>query len=189
MNHWYSLTTYYLAKMMVDIPIQMFFTTLYLVIVYTMSNQSLFVEHFFMLLFITIEVALVGQGVGLLFSAAFGIQAATFLATTVSIPFVFFCSFLVNLNGLLPDYLNWVLHLSFMYHGFDGSMLSVYSHDRPPLSCSEDYCYFRYPLTLLKQFQLHQSSYYRPFIGQFFLFCVLRVAAYFMLRFKLRHVR
>ena len=154
-----------------------------------MSYQPMNAVHFLSLLGMTICMALVGQGIGLFFGAAFDIQVAVFLSPTCAIPFVLICSFCVNLNSL-PYYLNWIGNISFMQHGFDGSLLSIYGYDRPPLSCSEPYCYFRYPQKFLEQFHLHQSySYFWPFSGMLVIFLVLRVSTYLVLRFKLRHMR
>lgn len=189
LNHWFSLKAYYLAKTVSDIPIQILFAAMYLVIVYIMSYQPMNAVHFLSLLGMTICMALVGQGIGLFFGAAFDIQVAVFLSPTCAIPFVLICSFCVNLNSL-PYYLNWIGNISFMQHGFDGSLLSIYGYDRPPLSCSEPYCYFRYPQKFLEQFHLHQSySYFWPFSGMLVIFLVLRVSTYLVLRFKLRHMR
>ena len=189
LNHWFSLKAYYLAKTVSDIPIQILFAAMYLVIVYIMSYQPMNAVHFLSLLGMTICMALVGQGIGLFFGAAFDIQVAVFLSPTCAIPFVLICSFCVNLNSL-PYYLNWIGNISFMQHGFDGSLLSIYGYDRPPLSCSEPYCYFRYPQKFLEQFHLHQNySYFWPFSGMLVIFLVLRVSTYLVLRFKLRHMR
>ncbi len=188
LNHWYSLKAYYLAKTLADIPFQIVFPTLYLVTVYLMTNQPMSIERFGMLLAITICMSLVAQGIGLLVGAAFSIQVAVFVAPACAIPFLLFSGFFVNLNSI-PPYMSWIADVSFFRYAFQGSMVATYGFDRPPLTCSQAYCHFRYAQKFLEQFDLGQSSYYMSVVGLLIFFILIRVAGYIVLRFKLRHVR
>lgn len=188
LNHWYSLKAYYLAKTLADIPFQIIFPILYLVTVYLMTNQPMSMERFGMLLAVTICMALVAQGIGLLVGAAFSIQVAVFVAPAVAIPFLLFSGFFVNLNAI-PAYMSWISYISFMRYGFEGSMLAIYGYDRPPLVCSQPYCHFRYSQKFLQQFDLADNSYVWSIVGLLVTFLIIRLAGYFVLRFKLRHVR
>lgn len=145
-------------------------------------------DRFFMLLTIMICMALVGQGIGLFFGAAFDIPMASYFAPISCIPFLLVSGFMIQVNAI-PPYLRWIAHINFLHYSFEGSMLSIYGGDHPPLSCFEDYCHFRYPIKFLEQFNLTHSSYYLSVIGMVVSFIVIRVAGYFALRFKLRHVR
>ena len=151
LNQWYSLKAYYLAKTLADIPFQIVFPTVYLIPIYFMSNQPMSIESFSMLLGIMISMALVGQGVGLFFGAAFDIPVASYFAPISCIPFLIVSGFILKFNSI-PPYLSWLTHLSFLHYGFEGSMLSLYWAERPPLSCSQAYCLFRYPIKFLEQF-------------------------------------
>jgi hypothetical protein len=188
LNHWYSLKAYYLAKMLVDIPFQIIFPTVYLVIVYFMTDQPMNLARFIMILVITIWVSLVGQGFGLFFGAIFSIDVATFIAPIATIPFLLLSGFFLHLNHI-PPYLNWLSYFSVLRYGFEGSMLSIYDGDRATLACSDSYCHFRYSHKFLEHFGFDQSSYYLNFVGLLIMFLVVRVAGYFGLRYKLRHVR
>ena len=55
-----------------------------------MSNQPMSMDRFAMLLSMVICIALVGQGIGLLVGAAFGIQGSMFIALMSCLPFVLF---------------------------------------------------------------------------------------------------
>ncbi|XP_057375091.1 ATP-binding cassette sub-family G member 1-like [Daphnia carinata] len=188
LNHWYSLKAYYLAKTLADIPFQIIFPFLYLLIVYLMTNQPLSIQRFGMLLCITICMSLVAQGIGLLVGAAFSIQVAVFVAPACTIPFLLFSGFFVNLNSI-PVYMSWIADVSFFRYAFAGSMLAIYGDERAPLTCSQPYCHFRYAEKFLEQFDLDQSSYRLSIVGLLIFFIVIRVAGYVVLRFKLRHVR
>lgn len=185
LNHWYSLKAYYLAKLLVDIPFQIIFPTVFVTIVYLMSNQPLSLERFSMLLCITICISLVGQGIGLVVGAAFDIQSAAFLAPVCAIPFLLFSGFFINFNSI-PSYLSWMSYLSFFRYGFEASMLSIYDNDRPPLNCSQPYCHYRSPSKLLEKFDMAESSYSLCVVGMLVYFVVLRLAGYVFLRLKLK---
>ncbi|XP_057375095.1 ATP-binding cassette sub-family G member 1-like isoform X2 [Daphnia carinata] len=186
-NHWYSLKAYYLAKLLVDIPFQIIFPTVFLTIVYLMSNQPMSMDRFSMLLCITICIALVGQGIGLVVGAAFDIQSAAFLAPVFAIPFLLFAGFFINLNAI-PSYLMWMSYVSFFRYGFVGSMLSIYDYDRPPLNCSQPYCHYRLPDKLLEQYDMADCSYSSCIVGMLVYFVVLRLAGYIFLRLKLKSI-
>lgn len=111
LNRWYSLKAYYLAKSIVDVPIQFFFATMYLVIVYLMTGQPMDIIRFSMLLGLTIEMALVAQGIGLLIGAICDIQMAVFAGPAIVCPFVLFSGFFVNLNAI-PVYMRWIADVS-----------------------------------------------------------------------------
>ncbi|KAI9554261.1 ABC protein [Daphnia sinensis] len=187
LNHCYSLKAYYLAKLIVDIPFQILFPAIYLVIVYLMTDQPMCMIRFSLLLLTTTCMSLVGQGIGLVFGALFDIQAAVFLAPVCAIPLLLFAGFFIQLNSI-PYYLRWISYASFFRHGFEGAMLSVYDFDRPPLNCSQSYCYFRNPHKFLETFDMEQSSYYVCITGLMVYFVVLRIAGYFILRFKLNSI-
>jgi ABC-type multidrug transport system permease subunit len=188
LNNWYSLKAYYLAKLLADIPFQIIFPTVYLVIVYFMTGQPLSLQRFSMLLCITIFTSLVGQGIGLVVGAVFDLQSAAFMAPTFAIPFLLFAGFFINFKSI-PSYMNWMTYVSFFRYGFEGSMLAIYDYDRPPLDCSEPYCHFRFPQKFLEKFDMAHSSYSICVFGMVVYFVVMRVAGYFLLRFKVKSVR
>ncbi|EFX86599.1 ABC protein, subfamily ABCG [Daphnia pulex] len=188
LNNWYSLKAYYLAKTLADIPFQIILPLVYMVIVYFMTGQPIDFERFSMLSVITIWISLIGQGFGLFFGAIFSIDVATFIAPIAAIPFLLLSGFFVHLNHI-PSNLRWLTYFSVLRYGFEGSMLSVYDNNRTSLACSDSFCHFRYPQKFLQYFGFAQSSYYFNVVGLLIMFLVIRVAGYFALRYKLRHVR
>ena len=155
-------------------------------------------------------MALVAQGIGLLVGAAFSIPVAVFVGPACSIPFLLFSGFFINMNAI-PPYMHWILYISckeiiwknrisliiqiilgifiVMRYSVEGSMVAIYSFDRPPLSCSLPYCPFRYPEKFLAQFDMADSSYMWCTIALVISFVVIRILGYVVLRFRLRHVR
>ncbi|XP_046639073.1 ATP-binding cassette sub-family G member 1-like isoform X3 [Daphnia pulicaria] len=187
LNNWYSLKAYYIAKTLADIPFQILFPTVNVVIIYIMTKQPMSMERFIMLLVIVIGISLAGQGIGLFFGAGFDIQEAVFLAPTMAIPLLIFAGFFIKLSAV-PPYLNWLTYVSFFRYGFEGSMLAIY-YERPPIDCFQPYCYFRSPNKLLQEFDMDQGSYLFCIAGLLFYFVAMRFAGYFLLRFKLKSMR
>jgi hypothetical protein len=145
------------------------FPKVYLIPAFFMSNQPLCIERFSMLLAIIITMSMVGQGIGLFFGATFDIPVASYFAPISCIPFLLVSGFMLKFNAI-PSYLSWITYLSFLHYGFEGSMLTIYDRERPPLSCSQSYCHFRYPVKFLEQFDLTQSSYFLAIVGMRILF-------------------
>ena len=111
LNHWYSLKAYYLAKTLVDVPFQIIFPTFYLGIVYIMTDQPMDVSRFLMVLGITIAMAAVALGIGLLVGALCSIPVAVFVGPASSIPWLLFSGFFVNLTAI-PIYMQWITYIS-----------------------------------------------------------------------------
>nr|QST15002.1 ABCG1-like protein [Diaphanosoma celebensis] len=187
-NHWYSVKSYYLAKTTADIPFQILFPAIYMAIIYPLTDQPLEWNRFFMILSISIGNSLVAQGIGLLVGAAANIQIAVFVAPAATIPFLLFSGFFVNLDAV-PSYLHWVTYVSFMRYAFEGSMVAVYAGDRPKLHCPVAYCHFKSGAKFLERFDMAHSSYLTTVVALFVSFVVIRLAAYFVLAWKIRRSR
>ncbi len=153
-----------------------------------MTNQPMSLERYVMFLTISIFMSLVGQGIGLVFGAAFNLKVAVFLSLTAAVPFAMLSGFNARYYSL-PSYLTLASYFSFMRHAFEGSMLSIYGYDRPFLHCALPFCNFRNPVRILETFDMAQSSYYWSIVGLGCTFILARIVGYFILRFKLNRMR
>jgi len=188
LNYWYSLKAYYLAKTLADIPFQVVFPAVYLLVVYLMTSQPLSLYRFLMVLAVSIGTSSVAQGVGLLVGAAANIQVAVFLAPAATIPFLLFAGFFVNISAI-PVYMRWMSYLSFMRYSFEGSLVAIYGLERAPLTCSQPYCHFRFPGKFLEQFDMADSLYLCSILSLLLCFLLVRMAAFFVLKWKLSRIR
>lgn len=68
-------------------------------------------------------------------------------------------------------------------------MLSIYGMDREKLKCSAMYCHFRNPKKFLEDMSMDQSQYWIDAVALIAIFVVLRVIAYFVLRWKVHSIR
>lgn len=153
-----------------------------------MTNQPKDIERFFMLLIILIEVAFVGQCIGLLAGALHSMRVAVFVAPVMALPFVILCGYLIRFSAM-PIFVTWLTYSSFMRYAFEGAMITIYGNDRPPLNCSQSYCMFRHSEYFLEQFDMTESSYLWSTVAMLVIIVALKFSAYFVLRAKLRQAK
>ncbi|XP_013187259.2 ATP-binding cassette sub-family G member 1 isoform X2 [Amyelois transitella] len=185
LNYWYSLKSFYFAKTMADLPFQIVFSGVYVIIVYFMTGQPMQTDRVLMFVTINILTALVAQSLGLLIGAAMKIETGVYLGPVTTIPVVLFSGFFVNFNAI-PNYLQWLTYLSYVRYGFEGAMLAVYGFDREKLHCSEVYCHFRKPENFLKEMTMDNANFWIDAGALCALFVFIRVISYLVLRFKLK---
>ncbi|XP_034826769.1 ATP-binding cassette sub-family G member 4 [Maniola hyperantus] len=185
LNYWYSLKAFYFAKTIADLPFQIVFSGVYVIIVYFMTGQPMQTDRVLMFTTINILTALVAQSLGLLIGAAMKVETGVYLGPVTTIPVVLFSGFFVNFNAI-PSYLQWLTYLSYVRYGFEGAMLSVYGFGREKLHCSEAYCHFRTPSLFLKEMTMDHANFWVDVgaLSAFFVF--IRVISYLVLRFKLK---
>ncbi|KPJ13322.1 ATP-binding cassette sub-family G member 1 [Papilio machaon] len=185
LNYWYSLKAFYFAKTMADLPFQIVFSGVYVIIVYFMTGQPMQTDRVLMFTAINILTALVAQSLGLLIGAAMKIETGVYLGPVTTIPVVLFSGFFVNFNAI-PSYLQWLTYLSYVRYGFEGAMLSVYGFGREKLHCSEAYCHFRNPDMFLNEMTMDKANFWVDVAALSAFFVFIRVISYLVLRFKLK---
>lgn len=68
-------------------------------------------------------------------------------------------------------------------------MLSIYGMDREKLKCTTMYCHYRNPKKFLEEMSMADSQYWLDAVALIVIFLVLRVIAYFVLRWKVHSIR
>ncbi|XP_033326721.2 ABC transporter expressed in trachea [Megalopta genalis] len=188
LNYWYSVKSYYLARTLADVPFQIVYSIAYVVIVYFMTSQPLETNRFMMYLTICVLTALVSQSIGLVIGAAMSVESGVFIGPVSSVPIVLFSGFFVNFDAI-PKYLKFLSYVSYVRYSFEGAMISVYGYNRAKLKCSDPYCHFKSPTKFLEAMSMQDAVFWVDAVALAGILLFLRVAAYFVLRLKLRSLR
>lgn len=112
----YRLSVYYVSSTLCDMAAHVFYPTFFMAILYFMAGFKRTVACFFMTLSAILLVAITSQGAGELFGAAvLSIKRAGMIASLVLMLFLLTGGYYVQ---HIPQFMQWLKYLSFMYYGF-----------------------------------------------------------------------
>ncbi|TRY72483.1 hypothetical protein TCAL_01040 [Tigriopus californicus] len=185
LNYWYSMKSYYLAKLAADLPFQIAFPSIFLLIVYFMTSQPLELTRLGMFLLMCILTSLVAQSLGLVIGCAVDMQSAVYLGPITTIPILLFSGFFVSLNNI-PIFLQWLAYAAYVRYGFEGTILAIYGFQRETLQCSIPYCHFKYPKKFLEELAMDEGVFWIDVVSLLAFFVLLRVLGYFVLKFRIQ---
>ena len=132
MNGWYSILSYYIAKLISDLPLLFICPTLLTTVAYFMTGQPLDLGRFLMFWGIAVLTSLLAQSVGLVFGSAFNLQTGIFLG--ICIPSLLFSGFFIRRREL-SDFLEPMTDVSFFKYSLEGLVQSIYGYNRTGLEC------------------------------------------------------
>ncbi|EDW39922.1 GL14043 [Drosophila persimilis] len=188
LNYWYSLKAFYFAKTIADMPFQIVFSSVYVLVVYYLTSQPMEWNRVSMFVLIQVLNSLVAQSLGLLIGAGMNIETGVFLGPVTTIPTILFSGFFVNFDTI-PGYLQWVTYVSYVRYGFEGAMVAIYGMDRAKLQCNQMYCHYRVPKKFLEEMSMDNAHFWVDAVALTGIFFALRIIAYFVLRWKLHMIR
>lgn len=153
-----------------------------------MTGQPMETHRLVMFLIINILTAVVAQSIGLLIGAALDVETATYIGPITTLPVVLFAGFFIKLNDI-PTVFKWIPYISYIRYGFEGTMLAIYGYDREKLAskeCNIVDCIITTPKMLLEKMAMNNANFWVDAGILVALFIVIRIIAYFVLRFKLK---
>ena len=115
-------------------------------------------------------------------------QSGVFIGPVSTVPIILYGGFFVN-SDVMPIYLKVLSYISYIRYSFEGAMLSIYSYGRPKLQCKKDYCHYKPATKILEQMAMENSVYWIDVVCLVSFLLIIRIAAYFVLRLKLRSLR
>ena len=109
------MKSYYLAKVMADMPFQIVYPLAFVLIVYFMTSQPLDIMRLSMFVLMCILTSLVAQSLGLVIGCACDVQSAVYLGPISTIPILLF-------SGKLSTTFKQVFYISISVKKLDPKM-------------------------------------------------------------------
>lgn len=133
----YRLSSYFISRMVADLPMELVLPTIFLLITYFMAGLKATVINFFQTLFSLLLNVLVSQGLGLALGAVVLDQkSATTLASVIMLCFLLAGGFYVQ---NVPKFIAWVKYVSVSYYTYQLFIGSQY-HSGDTYPCSSGQC-------------------------------------------------
>ncbi|XP_076169712.1 ATP-binding cassette sub-family G member 4 isoform X2 [Ptiloglossa arizonensis] len=96
LNNWYRLRSYYSAKIMSDLILQILSPSIFIVIAYYMTGQPIECNRFFCTWLICVLTTILGQSSGMLVGVAFNTHLGVFLIPALNMPMILFAGFFLK---------------------------------------------------------------------------------------------
>ncbi|KAL6443730.1 hypothetical protein ACFW04_001666 [Cataglyphis niger] len=185
-NNWYNLKTYYVATLVITLPLQILFVFIYSSISYVLSNQPMEWHRFFMFLLILVLTSLISESIGLGLGATFNPVNGTFFGAICVCAMLCLSGFLIFFNHMpvIPYYISYI---NFIRFSFDGTVQAIYGFHREKIRCPShiNYCHFRIPSMILEELHMSKPMFWIDVIILFSWFVVIRIIVYVSLKKKL----
>lgn len=112
----YRLSSYFMARTLGDLPLDLVMPTIFVIIVYFMANLQMTAAAFFLTLLIVFLNVVTSQGLGFLIGATLmEVKQATTLASIVMLAFMLTGGFFVQ---NIPVWMKWLKYISFNYFNY-----------------------------------------------------------------------
>ncbi|KAH7421437.1 hypothetical protein KP509_13G057300 [Ceratopteris richardii] len=130
----YRLSVYHISSTFCDVPSQILYPTIFMLIVYFMAGFEKTAVAFIMTMLAVYLIVLTGQGVGEFFGAAIlNIKKAGTIVSIVLLIFLLTGGYYVQ---HIPGFIKWLKYISFVYYGFR-LLLKVQFSPSQTYECSE----------------------------------------------------
>ncbi|KAI1301901.1 ATP-binding cassette sub-family G member 4 [Halotydeus destructor] len=130
-NNWYSVTTYFVAKSLAEIPFQVASVFIYVIICYYWIGEPTEAWRLTSFIFALILTSFTGQAQGLIVGAIFmsDIAAAVYIAPIICFPMMLLTGFFVKMNDV-DLFWERAAYVSYLRHAFEASMVSLFGMER-----------------------------------------------------------
>uniref|UniRef100_A0A182YMF2 ABC transporter domain-containing protein n=1 Tax=Anopheles stephensi TaxID=30069 RepID=A0A182YMF2_ANOST len=186
-NNWYSREAYFFAKLIHDLPLQLFCPSFLLAIVYYLTGQPMEWMRFGMLLGVFAVGGVIGQSLGLIGGICFEVKMQNFFVANACIVPILFSGFFVNAGDMI-SILRPLSTVSFFRYQFHGAMQALYGYDRGTIPCGQVYCYYKKPATILEQFDIDAYGYGTSISKALVLVLIMQLIIYVGFMVRLRRI-
>lgn len=174
----YRLSSYFISRIIVDLPVELILPTIYLIIIYFMTGLKLNVINFLYTLFSLLLDVLVSQGLGLAIGAIImETKSAITLGSIILLSFVLAVGFYVR---HVPSFIAWIKYISINYYIYKLFLGSQYDINQT-YPCSDGKCLIS-EFPLVKQMgELQLQGQLMALLALFIMLIGYRLMAYFAL--------
>lgn len=121
----YRLSSYFMARVVGDLPMELVLPTIFTAIVYWMSGLKTAAPNFFMTLSVMLLCVLVAQGIGLALGAlVMDLKSATTLGSVIMLTFMLAGGYYVQ---KVPVFIAWIKYISLSFYSFKLLVASQFS--------------------------------------------------------------
>eukprot|EP00761_Pharyngomonas_kirbyi_P000215 gb/GECH01000215.1/.p1 GENE.gb/GECH01000215.1/~~gb/GECH01000215.1/.p1 ORF type:complete len:655 (+),score=141.50 gb/GECH01000215.1/:1-1965(+) len=130
----YSVAPYYLSKLIVDVPVQVFYPWLFATIIFFMMGLRIAFVNYIVMTSVMVLAALSASSLGFIVSSLFtDISVALSIAPTILSMQALFSGYFITPSSI-PIFLRWITRLSFLRYSFDATLYTEF--DGLSLGCS-----------------------------------------------------
>lgn len=183
-NRWYNLSPYYCAFTVINIPVQLLISGIYLSMVYVITGQPLELFRCVMFFSICFVCMFIGESIGMAIATNFNIVNGIFTGPAMSVPLM-----LVAVQGMgetedLPVYRKLIMYVSYIRYGLEGLITTLYSYNREKLYCppEETFCEFSAPRQILHIMQMDHVVFWVDLVALIVILIFLKIVTYYLLR-------
>ncbi|XP_022179152.1 ATP-binding cassette sub-family G member 4-like [Myzus persicae] len=187
-NRWYGLNAYFCALTCSQLPMQIILSSIYIAITYFLTNQPLEWERGIKFSVVCLMVSLSSESLAYAISSQFNVTNSVFFGPCVACPMMLLASFGLGYEEHeIPSIIRLGMNFSYLRHGVEALVMSVYGNGRGRLECpkSEDYCDLRDPAALFKTVGMSEVTYWGSMSALCCMFLMFKLASYVMLRRRL----
>lgn len=178
-NDMYSLSSYFMARSLVDVPLDLTMPTIFILILAPTAGMRGPASFFMLRLLAIWTIVLASQGLGLVIGAlVMDAKKANSLATVILTSFILTGGrFVQN----IPKFISWFKYLSYQYYGFNLLMKIEYDPEMP-FDCGPQGCYMLETSPEMNGMNLDGGI--NEALGLIAMIIIYRILAYLALRFK-----
>ncbi|XP_059612801.1 ATP-binding cassette sub-family G member 1-like [Phlebotomus argentipes] len=186
-NGWYSILPYYLSLVIVDLPLHLMAATLYAIVTFWVTGQDMEIQRLAVFVAGCNGLAIVGHCIGYTTGFIFNVQNASILGQTYMVAFFVSSGYFITRRDA-PSYLQWLFDISFMRHGYNSLVVSIYGFNRTRIDCDEMYCQYTVPKKILQAVDVEDSGGWPNILNLLYLTLVFLVLGYFVARRRILNV-
>lgn len=188
LNNYYSLSVYYVSKMVSELPLQILGPTSFILVAYFLTGQPYDSDRLIRIWVVCLLIGVIAELMGLVSGAVCDMQLGTFIVPCLAIPMLIFSGFFIKFKEL-SDWFKPLTYFSYFRYGFEGSIQAIYGNNRTSLHCSDVYCYYKHPKKFLDDFGMSGSSFNMDIIGLVGWVIALLIILYVALWMKLKRAQ